>query len=44
MVLSMQAKGVDRVPFVWFWPDRARGCVTMTHDVETAAGRDYDLA
>jgi hypothetical protein len=41
MALSMQAKGVDRVPFVWFWPDRARGCVTMTHDVETAAGRDY---
>ena len=41
MVLALQAKGVERVPFVWFWPDGARGCVTITHDVETAAGRDF---
>jgi hypothetical protein len=41
LLLSMQAKGVDRVPFVWFWPGGARGCVTMTHDVETTAGRDF---
>jgi hypothetical protein len=40
LLLSMQARGVDSVPFVWFWPDGARGCVTMTHDVETEAGRD----
>ncbi len=38
--LSMAAKGVDRVPFVWFWPQGAQGCVVMTHDVETEAGRD----
>jgi hypothetical protein len=41
LLLSLQAKGVDRVPFVWFWPDGARSCVLMTHDVETAAGRDF---
>lgn len=41
LLLSLQAKGVDRVPFVWFWPDGARGCVSMTHDVETLAGRDF---
>lgn len=41
LLLSMQAKGVERVPFVWFWPDGASGCLTMTHDVETKAGRDY---
>jgi hypothetical protein len=41
LLLSLQAQGVDRVPFVWFWPDRARGCVAMTHDVETDAGRDF---
>ena len=38
---SLKAKDVERVPFVWFWPDGARGCMTMTHDVETAAGRDF---
>jgi hypothetical protein len=39
--MSIEAKGVDDVPFVWFWPDGASSCVTMTHDVETEAGRDY---
>ncbi len=41
MLLSLEAKGTDRIPFVWFWPLGARGCVLMTHDVETAAGRDF---
>ncbi len=41
LLLSLQAKGTDRVPFVWFWPDGARSCVSMTHDVETVAGRDF---
>jgi hypothetical protein len=39
--LSMEAQGVDRVPFVWFWPGGARGCVLMTHDVENEAGRQF---
>lgn len=43
LLMSMEAKGLDRVPFVWFWPDGANGCVTMTHDVETTAGRDRCL-
>jgi hypothetical protein len=41
LLMSMEAAGVDRVPFVWFWPDGASGCLAMTHDVETTAGRDY---
>lgn len=41
MLLALQASGVDRIPFIWFWPDAARGCVAMTHDVETAAGRNF---
>jgi hypothetical protein len=40
MLLSMQAKHLDRVPFVWFWPRGANGCVMMTHDVENQEGRD----
>lgn len=39
--LSMKANGVDRLPFVWFWPDGAQSCVAMTHDVETERGRDF---
>jgi hypothetical protein len=39
--LSLQAKQVDRIPFIWFWPDGSRGCVTITHDVETEAGRAF---
>jgi hypothetical protein len=39
--LSIEAQGVDRIPFVWFWPGGARGCVIVTHDVENEAGRDF---
>ncbi len=41
LLLSMEAKGIDRIPFVWFWPAGARGCVLMTHDVETDAGMRF---
>lgn len=41
LLLSMEAKGVDKVPFVWFWPDGAKSCLMMSHDVENAAGRDH---
>jgi hypothetical protein len=41
LLLSMKAKGIEKVPFIWFWPDGAKGCLTMTHDVETTAGRDF---
>ena len=41
LLLAMESHGVDRVPFIWFWPDGARGCVTMTHDVEMEEGRDF---
>jgi hypothetical protein len=40
LLLSMKAQGLDRVPFVWFWPGGARGCVMVTHDVENEAGRN----
>jgi len=39
--LSMEARGVQKVPFIWFWPDGAPNCLIMTHDVEGAAGRDF---
>jgi hypothetical protein len=39
--MSMDARGVNSVPFVWFWPDGASSCMTMTHDVETRTGKDH---
>lgn len=39
--LSMRALGLEEVPFIWFWPDGYSHCATITHDVETAAGRDF---
>ncbi|PYX05706.1 MAG: hypothetical protein DMG88_20635 [Acidobacteria bacterium] len=40
MLLSLRSQPVDRIPFIWFWPDGASSCAIMTHDVETAIGRD----
>ena len=39
--LLLRARSEDRVPFIWFWPEGARGAFIMTHDVETSAGRDF---
>jgi hypothetical protein len=41
LLLSMKAKGADRVPFVWFWPDGAESCVAITHDIETQKGQAF---
>ena len=41
LLSAMRAQGVDKVPFIWFWPDSAQAALMMTHDVETVAGRDY---
>ena len=39
--LLMEARGITRIPFIWFWPQGAPSAVILTHDVETAAGRDF---
>jgi hypothetical protein len=40
LLLSRRAHKVDKVPFIWFWPDGASAAAVMTHDVETDLGRD----
>jgi len=40
LLLVLRATGVDRIPFIWFWPEGCRSCVVMTHDIETEAGRE----
>ncbi|HXR17362.1 MAG TPA: hypothetical protein VN777_14305 [Terriglobales bacterium] len=39
--LSMRAAGIQKVPFVWFWPEGAPSCLIMTHDVETSVGQTF---
>lgn len=41
MLLALRASGVERIPFIWFWPEGGSSCAIMTHDVETKAGRDF---
>ena len=41
LLLLMKATGVEAIPFVWFWPDGADSAAMITHDVETAPGRDF---
>lgn len=37
----LRVTGSDRLPFIWYWPEgRCMGAI-LTHDVETAAGRDF---
>lgn len=38
---AMRASGLDRLPFVWFWPAGAHSALCMTHDVESQRGLDF---
>jgi hypothetical protein len=37
----LKVNGHERLPFIWFWPNRADACVTITHDVEDLAGKEF---
>jgi hypothetical protein len=41
MTLELRSRSIDRIPFIWFWPDGAPSCAIMTHDVEGAGGRAF---
>ncbi len=41
LLLTLKAHGAARIPFIWFWPDGACSGAIMTHDVETARGKDF---
>lgn len=41
LLALMQANGREEIPFIWFWPDGADSAAIVTHDVETASGRDF---
>jgi hypothetical protein len=41
MALELKNLGIQKIPFIWFWPDGAPSCGILTHDVEAKAGRDF---
>jgi len=41
LAVLLQSGSVETVPFIWFWPHGSPSCAIVTHDVETAAGRDF---
>lgn len=41
LLLVLRSQKLERMPFVWFWPNGAPSACIMTHDVETTAGRDF---
>ena len=41
LVLTLQVRHIDCIPFIWFWPEGHTACAMVTHDVEETAGRDF---
>jgi hypothetical protein len=41
MLVALRTRGIDRIPFIWFWPNGASSCGMMTHDVEGPAGEAF---
>jgi hypothetical protein len=41
MLLSLRANRVEKIPFIWFWPEGASSCAIMTHDVESTVGHGF---
>jgi hypothetical protein len=39
--IALKSQGLNKVPFIWFWPEGASACAILTHDVETAIARDF---
>jgi hypothetical protein len=41
LAVSLKAQAIDRMPFIWFWPEGHSSCAIITHDVEQAAGLKF---
>jgi hypothetical protein len=41
MALTMEAHGIEKMPFIWFWPDHYKSCLIVTHDVEDREGKEF---
>jgi hypothetical protein len=41
MGLALESRGLEKLPFIWFWPDGAPGASIITHDVESPLGQAF---
>lgn len=41
LALAMRARGLTRIPFIWFWPEGFSSCAIITHDVEGRHGKNF---
>ena len=41
MACALKSRGLQKIPFIWFWPDGAHASAIMTHDVEGPVGREF---
>ena len=41
LALSLKAQGMQKIPFIWFWPEGFSSCAIMTHDVEDPSGKSF---
>ncbi len=41
MLFALRSQKVEKIPFIWFWPEGAPSAAILTHDVETVRGRDF---
>jgi len=41
LVLILSSQKLERIPFIWFWPEGALSCAVVTHDVETQGGLGF---
>lgn len=41
MASRLCSGSVESIPFIWFWPHGLPSCAIVTHDVETARGKDF---
>lgn len=41
LAAQMRAHGVEKIPFIWFWPEQYESCLIVTHDVEDTIGKEF---
>lgn len=41
LALALTSNKAESIPFIWFWPEGAKACAVMTHDVEAVPGKEF---
>jgi hypothetical protein len=41
LALALTSNNAESIPFIWFWPEGAKACAVMTHDVEAEPGKEF---